>query len=165
VELSEAPLPKNVFSISGEVRAFTAKGPKGSKGQAVISVATLRKKVGNFKTARVFAFDAKGGPAGDAGVRVSKNGSLTITATAGYQYLLYPELNERLEPTYDILCTLSQRGLPAEMVPQICTEILCGDQPFRASELATRVQGLERFISSDELGKDMIGGFDSMAGG
>src|SRR5436305_13409785 len=110
-----------------------AKGHKGDSGQAVVSVAPLQKQLGNFKIVRVFAFDAKGRKAGVSELKVSSEGEITLGATAGYQYLIYPELNEWLRPTYNVLCRLSKLQLPTEVMLRACTEILCGDQPFRAS--------------------------------
>ncbi len=157
--VDERPLPSNVFSILGEVRAFQARRSDHSTGTATVSVEKLQKKFGKFDTARLLEFDASGFPEKPLDVKVSNTGTITWKARSGHHYLLYPDVNERLRPTYGVLCKLSRLHLPPKIVPDICTEILCLDQPFPAAALVELVPALGQQVSGDELGSDWIGGF------
>jgi len=163
------PVPANVFSIFGEVRAFATEPSETGKlydqsldgfarGPVQVSVRDLLKRFGEFETVRVFALDPDGKTLGVTEPKVSPDSAVSWDAAAGQRYLLYPDLGPHLRATYTLMCKLGQLGLPKELIPKLCQQILCIGQTFRASELPKLVPELAAYVEGAELGNESIGG-------
>jgi hypothetical protein len=162
--LIEQPLPANVLAIAREARAFAVDATGPERGTAVLDTRPLQQEIGKFRTGRVLVFDAQRRPLESLELVVASDGSIEFPAQRGQQFLLYPDTSDLLRPTYAVLCKLRELQLPAQLVPKICTQILCAEQPLYADELLVRVPELANHTDAKALGSLAFGGFGGLGG-
>lgn len=160
VWLEKMEVPRGVFSFSGEVSAFRAAGEAGRKEKVKLPLDSLRARFDKFDRALVYEFDAAGKRLSQQVLTLSGDASATIEATAGNTYLAYADLGARYQNGYRLKCNLSRLGGRGERLPEICTQILCGNQQLAVSELATRFPVLRELGALTGLeGDGPVGGF------
>lgn len=154
--------PPNAFSLLGEVTAFQVDG--NSPVTAGLPMGFCRDKVGGFRAAEVYEFDRGGKKINSWNVAVREGLTDPLPLQPGRSYIAYPDLGERVKNTYVVLCRLRERSIPTQLVPRICTQILCSGEMMPASDILVRVPELGQYVSQGELGQEVIGGFGSPGG-
>ncbi len=159
VRLQQIDVPPMVFSVSGEVVAFRATGETGRTQKLKLPLDSFSARFGNFERALLFEFDSAGRRLSRHTLKLAADSSVSFRATTGNTYLIYFDFNKYLIPSYDLTCQLGRMGLGGSLVPEICTQIYCTSQPFRASELPARVPGAVGQRRIEDLGGSTVGGF------
>ena len=159
IKLRRIGVPSRVLSIAGEVLAFIATGEAGRVEEVPISLRRLQGRFGDFKRALVFEYNKEGKVLSQQEASVLPDGAIAIKATSGNRYLVYPDLGQRFRDTYVVACNLRNARLPAQLVPRICTQILCTDNFFKASQLKERIPELKNQNGLADLGDGVLGGF------
>lgn len=154
-QLKRIAAPVRAFSIAGEVLAYEA---HGQNGPAPISLKRWQGRFGDFTRALVFEYDKSGTVLSKQEMNVPPDGAIAINARAGNRYLIYPDLGSQFRNTYVVACNLTKVRISGKLVPRLCTEILCSEEPFKATELTERVPELKTQNVSG-LGDGVIGGF------
>ncbi|HEX5706872.1 MAG TPA: hypothetical protein VFX96_06235 [Pyrinomonadaceae bacterium] len=130
-----------------------------------MSLQAVRARAGKFEKAHVYEFDVKGTLISRRTVNVGPNASVDLEATGGNLYLVYADLGDRYANTYRMMCHLNGLIGRGSLVDDICTEILCGNQSFPASDLGRRYPELGRGGNMPDFGGGLIGGFGGGGGG
>ena len=159
VQLKRIAVPSRVLSIAGEVLAFQASGEAGRIAEVPISLRRLQGRFGDFQRASIFEYNKEGKVLSQQEATVLPDGAIAIKATSGNRYLVYPDLGQRFRDTYVVACNLRNARLPAQLVPRICTQILCTDNFFKASQLKERIPELKNQNGLADLGEGVLGGF------
>ncbi len=159
VQLKRIVVPSRVLAIAGEVLAFQATGEAGRVTEVPISLRRLQGRFGDFEHASIFEYNKEGKVLSQQDASVLPDGALAIKATAGNRYLIYPDLGQRFRNTYIVACSLRNARIAGQLVPRICTQILCTDNVFKASELKERIPELKNQSGLADLGDGVIGGF------
>lgn len=157
VELQQIEVPSKVFSIAGEVLAFQAKGKAGETQEVPLSLKLLQAKVGGFEWASVYEVDEKGKVRSQR-LKVDATSFIRIPATSGNRYFVYAELGELYRNSYELLCRLRGIRVRGDLIPRICTMILCTPNAFPSSELTVRLPELADQPGMPVLGDGPIGG-------
>jgi hypothetical protein len=159
VQMKRISVPTRVFSIAGEVRAFEATGEAGRTQEVSLSLKQLQTRFGRFERAVVYEYNREGKVLSQQESKVDSESGLTLNATTGNRYLLYPDLGPRFSNSYAVACGLGRAGISGQVVPRICTQIFCTDQPFPAGQLLDRIPELKTQGGIDDVGNGVIGGF------
>jgi hypothetical protein len=159
LNLKRIAVPSRVFSIAGEALAFEALGDANRTGEASVSLRKLETPFGKFERVFVYEYNKEGNVLSRQELKVDPNSAIAIKATAGNRYLLFPDLGARFRDTYVVACKLGNARLLGQIVPRVCTQILCTDEPFQASHLKERIPELKSQTGLADLGGGLIGGF------
>ena len=159
VQMKRMSVPTRVFSIAGGVLAFEAIGEAGRTQEVAVSLKQLQSRFGGFERVLVYEYNREGKVLSQQESKVSSDAGITVKATAGNRYLLYPDLGPRFNNSYVVACSLGRARIAGEMVPRICTQIFCTDEPFQASQLKERIPELKAQGGLEEVGDGVIGGF------
>lgn len=165
VKLEQVDVPRGVFSFSGEVVAFRASGGDGREQKVGVPLDSLRARFGRFDRALLYEFDDKGKRLSTQTLNLGPDASVSFHATAGRLYLAFADLGQRYSDSYALMCGFHRTAARARLVPRICTEILCSNEPFRASDLRDRVPELNGMSDAPDLGGGLVGGFGGGLGG
>ena len=159
VTLRRIAVPARVLAIGNEALAFEALGDANQSGEASLSLSRSQFRFGKFDRAVLYEYDKQGAMLSRQEINISADSTIAINATAGRRYLIYPDLGSRYRNSYVVICNLRRAGLAGEIVPRICSQILCTDSPFQASQLFERVPDLKAQAKATDLGDGFIGGF------
>ena len=159
LSLRRISIPSRLFTIAGEALAFEAVGGAGHSGEASISLRRLQTRFGKFNHADVYEYDKQGKVFSQQSLNVDPDSAIAFKATSERRYLIYPDLGPRYRNTYIVACNLGRARLAGQIVPRICTQILCTDGPFQASQLFDRIPELKTHATAADLGDGIIGGF------
>ena len=161
LQFKSIPVPSRVLSIAGEVLAFQALGEAGRTAEVPLSLRQLQFRLGRFERALAYEYNNNGKVLSQQELKVSPEGDIAVTATAGNSYLIYADLGARFRNSYATACSLGRAHIPAQIVPRVCTQIFCTDNIFRASEIKERIPELKQQENVAELNDGPIGGFGS----
>jgi Tol biopolymer transport system component len=159
LKLKRIAIPARVFTIAGEALAFEAGGDANLKGAASVSLQKLRARFGNFERVFVYEYDKQGKVLSQQELQLDATDTIAFKASSGNRYLLFPDLGARFRDTYVVVCKLGNARLQGSVVPRICTQILCTDAPFQASQLRERIPELKSETGLADVGDGFIGGF------
>ncbi len=159
LNLKRIAVPSRVFSLAGEAWAFEAIGDANRTGEASVSLQKLQAALGKFEGVFVYEYNKEGKVLSLQELKTDSNGAIAIKGTSGNRYLIFPDLGARFRDTYVVACKLDKAGLAGQVIPRICTQILCSDEPFQASQLKERIPELKSQAGLGDLGNGFIGGF------
>src|SRR5258706_14743587 len=89
LQFKTIPVPSRVISVAGEVMAFHAIGEGGRTAEVPLSLRQLQFRLGRFERALAYEYNNNGKVLSQQELKVSPEGDIAVTATAGNSYLIY----------------------------------------------------------------------------
>lgn len=146
------PVPKNVFTLFGEVMAIKAEGTAGELlKRTKIDLSPMMKQHPDLK--EVFLLLYEDGRIKRKLEYESKGHRIFADINAGQTYLIFKVPTGRIRDNYDVLYIINRlKGhVNPDRIELMCRYILCSPDTHSASELFTEFPELKNFINDENV--------------